>query len=134
MYQKIIVALSLEHGISDQAIKAARAMKDDGGEIIAIHVYEPLQGSASAFVSKEAVDNAIQHAKDALAARVGDHPDLQSELIKGHSGRAITDYARKVGADCIVIGSHEPGLCDFLLGSTSARVVRHAPCSVHVLR
>ncbi|MBC7181761.1 MAG: universal stress protein, partial [Roseovarius sp.] len=23
---------------------------------------------------------------------------------------------------------------DFLLGSTAARVVRHAPCAVHVLR
>ena len=26
------------------------------------------------------------------------------------------------------------GLRDFLLGSTAARIVRHAPCSVHVLR
>ena len=55
MYQKIILALSLEHGISEKAIEVARVMKSDGGEIIAIHVYEPLQGSASAFVSAEAV-------------------------------------------------------------------------------
>jgi len=134
MYQKIILALSLEHGISEQAIKVARAMKNDGGDIIAIHVYEPLQGSASAYVSEEAVADALQHAKDKLAERLAEHPDLQSELIKGHSGRAITDYAAKIGADCIIIGSHKPGLSDFLLGSTSARVVRHAPCSVHVLR
>jgi len=134
MYQKIILALSLEHGISEQAIKVARTMKNEGGEIIAIHVYEPLQGSASAYVSEEAVASALQHAKDQLAERVAGHPDLQSQLIKGHSGRAITDYAAEVGADCIIIGSHKPGLRDFLLGSTSARVVRHAPCSVHVLR
>ncbi len=134
MYQKIILALSLEHGISEQAIKVARAMKNDGGEIIAIHVYEPLQGSASAYVSKEAVADALQHAKDALAARVADHPDLQSELIKGHPGQAITEHAKKIDADCIIIGSHKPGLIDFLLGSTSERVVRNAPCSVHVIR
>lgn len=134
MYQKIILALSLEHGISEQAIKLARTLKNDGGEIIAIHVYEPLQGSASTFVSDDAVANAIQHAKDMLAERVADHSDLKSELIKGHSGRAITDYAVKIGADCIVIGSHKPGLRDFLLGSTAARVVRHAECAVHVLR
>ncbi len=36
--------------------------------------------------------------------------------------------------DCIVIGSHKPGLSDYLLGSTAARVVRHAPCAVHVYR
>lgn len=134
MYQKIILALSLEHGISEQAIKLARNLKNDGGEIIAIHVYEPLQGSASTYVSKEAVADALEHAKDALASRVADQPDVQSELIKGHSGRAITDHAKKVGADCIIIGSHKPGLRDFLLGSTAARVVRHAQCSVHVLR
>ena len=36
--------------------------------------------------------------------------------------------------DCVVIASHRPGLQDYLLGSTAARVVRHAACSVHVLR
>lgn len=134
MYQKIVLALSLEHGISEQAIKLARALKNEGGDITAIHVYEPLQGSASTYVSDDAVASALQHAKDALAARIADHPDVQSELIKGHSGRAITDHAKKSGADCIIIGSHKPGLMDFLLGSTAARVVRHAECSVHVLR
>ncbi|MFB0952501.1 MAG: hypothetical protein QMB02_06995 [Rhodospirillales bacterium] len=59
MYQKIILALSLEHGISEQALEVARVMKNDGGEIIAIHVYEPLQGSASAFVSAEAVADSL---------------------------------------------------------------------------
>ena len=59
MYQKIILALSLEHGISEQALEVARVMKNDGGEIIAIHVYEPFQGSASAFVSAEAVADSL---------------------------------------------------------------------------
>lgn len=134
MYQKIIIALSLEHGFAEKAIKLARALKNDDGEIIAIHVYEPLQGSASTYVSEDAVASALQHSKDVLAERVAGHADVQSELIKGHSGRAINDYAEKVGADCIVIGSHKPGLRDFLLGSTAARVVRHAECAVHVLR
>ena len=40
MYKKIIVSLSLDHGIADKAIDAARKMLDDGGEIIAVHVYE----------------------------------------------------------------------------------------------
>ena len=55
-------------------------------------------------------------------------------IIKGHSGRSIVDVAKDIHADCIVIGSHKPGLIDYLLGSTAARVVRHAPCAVHVLR
>ena len=134
MYQKIIVSLSLDHGIAQKAIQVARAMKSEGGKIIAVHVYEPLQGSVNAYVTEDAVANALQSAKDALASRVADDPDLESALIKGHSGRAIIDYAEKIGADCIIVGSHKPGLRDYLLGSTAARVARHASCSVHVLR
>jgi nucleotide-binding universal stress UspA family protein len=55
-------------------------------------------------------------------------------MLKGHIGRTIADYAAEAAVDCIVIGSHRPGLTDYFLGSTAARVVRHAPCAVHVLR
>lgn len=134
MYQKIIVSLSLDHGIAQKAIQVARTMKNEGGEIIAVHVYEPLQGSVNAYVTEESVANAVKSAEAALAERVANESDVESVLIKGHSGRAITDYAEKIGADCIIVGSHKPGLRDFLLGSTAARVARHAPCSVHVLR
>ena len=134
MYKKIIVSLALDHGISQKAIETARKLCSDGGEILAVHVYEPLQGSASAYVSDEAVAFALQSAKDALAERVAGDADLIPVLLKGHSGRAITNYAAEIGADCVVVGSHKPGLSDYFLGSTAARIVRHAPCSVHVLR
>ncbi|MFV1853145.1 MAG: universal stress protein [Thalassospira sp.] len=134
MYNKIIVSLALEHGIAKQAFKVARSLRADGGQIVAVHVYEPLQGSVNAYVDEEAVAKALQGAKDALATRVADEPDVELMLIKGHSGRAITDYAEKIGADCIIVGSHKPGLIDYFLGSTAARIVRHAPCSVHVIR
>ena len=134
MYNKIIVSLSLEHGIGERAIKAARALIDDGGTIIAVHVYEPMQGTASAYVSEQDVARAFKATEQTLAERVSNYPDVKAVLLKGHSGRAITDYAVESKADCIVVGSHKPGLRDYFLGSTAARIVRHAPCSVHVLR
>lgn len=134
MYKNIIVSLSLEHGFAERAIETARSLRLEGGKITAVHIYEPLQGSASAYVDEEVVAKSLQAAKDALAARVANQGDVDSVLIKGHSGRAVTDYAEKVGADCIIVGSHKPGLTDFFLGSTASRIVRHAPCSVHVLR
>jgi universal stress protein F len=33
-----------------------------------------------------------------------------------------------------VIASHRPGIQDYFLGSTASRVVRHANCTVHVMR
>lgn len=134
MYNKIIVSLSLEHGIGERAIAAARALVAEGGTILAVHVYEPLQGTASTYVSEEDVARSVKAAEHALAERVKDTPDVTAVLLKGHSGRAINDYASENKADCIVVGSHKPGLRDYLLGSTAARIVRHAPCSVHVLR
>lgn len=134
MYRRIIVALSLEHGISRAALDVARALRAEGGEIIALHAYEPVQGSVRAYLDEEVVEGAYRRAQEMLAERVADAPDVTAVMLRGHSGRAITDHAERIGADCIIVGSHKPGLRDFLLGSTAARVVRHAPCAVHVLR
>ncbi|WP_371932559.1 universal stress protein [Pararhizobium sp. IMCC21322] len=46
----------------------------------------------------------------------------------------MVEYAESNGVDCIIIASHRPGLQDYFLGSTAARVVRHAHCAVHVIR
>ena len=105
-----------------------------GGEIVALHVFEPLHGSVSAYVSDDAVKQAMDKVRAGLAERIGDAADVTPVIIKGHSGRSVTDYAQKEGADLIIVGSHKPGIGDYLLGSTSARIVRHAPCAVHVLR
>ena len=134
MYNKIIVGLALDHGISQTALDVARALRAEGGEIIAVHVYEPPNSSVRAYLDEELVEGAQKTARERLAEKVSGEPDVKAEMLMGHSGRAITDYAAKVGADCIVVGSHKPELADFLLGSTAARVVRHAPCAVHVLR
>ena len=38
------------------------------------------------------------------------------------------------GADLIVVGSHRPVMSDYLLGSNAKTIVRHAQCSVLVVR
>jgi nucleotide-binding universal stress UspA family protein len=52
----------------------------------------------------------------------------------GGTYQEILAHAEKIGAELIVIGSHKPNVADYLLGSTAARVVRHARCSVYVVR
>jgi universal stress protein F len=42
--------------------------------------------------------------------------------------------AKKIAADLIVIGSHRPGMATYLLGSNASTIVRHAECSVLVVR
>jgi len=134
MYKKILVPMALDHGIGPAALDVARQLLGDGGTIIALHVHEAPQGSVSAYLDETVVQEAFMRAKTMLHERVKDMPNVTALTIMGHSGRSIIDVATEKAVDCIVIGSHKPSLIDFLLGSTAARVVRHAPCAVHVLR
>ena len=134
MYKKIIVALALDHGISETALAKAKLLLDPGGEIIALHVHEAPSGLTGTYLSEEDIVRARDTALNRLNERVTDMPEARAELVNGHSGRVIADYAKEQGADCIIMGSHKPGLSDYFLGSTAARVVRHAHCSVIVLR
>jgi nucleotide-binding universal stress UspA family protein len=53
----------------------------------------------------------------------------------GHVRTTIVDAAAKWHASLIVMGSHgRSGLERLLLGSVSEYVVRHAPCSVQIVR
>jgi nucleotide-binding universal stress UspA family protein len=134
MYKKVIVGLSLEHGLADRVLQAAKSLADGGGEIIAVHAYAPVQDSARFYVAEADLAKARKAAEAELKKRLEKHPKVKPVIVDGNPGRVLIDYAGEIGADCIVVGSHKPGLSDYFLGSTAARVVRHAPCSVHVLR
>ena len=57
---------------------------------------------------------------------------LQVEI--GTAWRAVCDTAKADAVDLVVIGSHSYGGIDRLLGTTAAKIVDHAPCSVYVVR
>jgi nucleotide-binding universal stress UspA family protein len=48
--------------------------------------------------------------------------------------KEVVEAAKDLNIDQIVMGAHRPSLADFLLGPNSARVARHAGCSVTVVR
>jgi len=55
--------------------------------------------------------------------------------LEGYPPDVIVEYAQEIGADLIVVGSRGRGdLASLVLGSTSHRVVNHAPCDVLVVR
>lgn len=134
MYKKILIPMALSHGIAPTAISAAKQLLSDGGEMIALHVYEAPEGSVGAYLDAEVVRAAYGRAKEALNERVAGIDGITPVIKKGHSARTIIDYAAEIDADCIVIGSHKPEFSDYLLGTTASRVVRHAHCAVHVVR
>lgn len=134
LYRKILVPMALDHGLSEHMLEVARALSAEGAEIIGLHVYEAPQGSVAAYLDENVVKEAIASAKQQLVERTGGLENVTTDLVVGHTYRSIIDYAAQHDVDCIVMGSHKPGLSDFFLGSTAARVVRHARCAVHVYR
>jgi universal stress protein F len=46
----------------------------------------------------------------------------------------VLSEAEQWGADLIVIGSHRPTMATYLIGSNAKTIVRHAKCSVLVVR
>lgn len=134
MYDKLLVPMALDHGMAQQTLAVARTLCNAGGKILALHVYEPPHASVSSYLDEDAVHEAFDRAKQDLESRVKGIESASAEIVKGRSYRTIIDYAQNHGVDCIVLGSHKPGLSDYLLGTTAARVVRHAPCAVHVCR
>jgi universal stress protein E len=66
-----------------------------------------------------------------LTIELFDSTSAGSGSIAAGYSAGINEYARRVGADLIVLGTHgRSNLRAFFLGSTAERLLRHASCSV----
>jgi nucleotide-binding universal stress UspA family protein len=135
MYSNILVPIALdnEDDRTPQSLEVAKTLSAQGARITLLHVVESVPSYAISYISADILD-ATRKGVEAEMARLAQSIGGTSVVIDGHSGRSILDYAEEQGCDLIVIASHRPGMQTLLLGSTATHVVRHANCSVHVLR
>ncbi|PRY23803.1 nucleotide-binding universal stress UspA family protein [Aliiruegeria haliotis] len=135
MYSNILVPVSFEADRNArESMEIAQAIRAEGGKITLLHVMEHLPQYATEYLPADHLDKARDDITGGLAALAEGVGNAEVVVVEGHSARTILDYADEVKADCIIIASHRPGMQDFFLGSTAARVVRHARCAVHVVR
>ncbi len=135
MYSNIMVPVSFDGDRNaSEAVRAARTLAADGATITLFHVIEQIPAYALTQASTGYLEQAREAVQAGLDKLAKDLPDARTVVIEGHAARALLDYANERAVDCIVIASHRPGLQNYFLGSTAAHVVRHARCSVHVLR
>lgn len=73
-------------------------------------------------------------ALESLAEDLPKGTDVHFHLRSGNVYVEVLEAAIKIDADLIVVGSQSPDLRDYLLGPKAARIVRHAECSVLVVR
>lgn len=70
-----------------------------------------------------------------LAARANIPAGRFSYILRtGSVYDEVLTEAEEWGAELIIVGSHNPSMSTYLLGSNAQKVVRHANCSVLVVR
>jgi nucleotide-binding universal stress UspA family protein len=135
MYKKILIPIAPDHERdTTEALAVARQLLAEGGQITLLSVVEELPAYVAEYVVIKPADKIIKDARARLEEDVKDEPDVTADVVTGHAAVSITKFAEEHGMDLIVVTSHRPGAQEYFLGSTAARVVRHAPCAVHVVR
>jgi nucleotide-binding universal stress UspA family protein len=122
------------------AIKFAKLLR---AAIDLLHVqglptYAPVPSVAGAVLMPPSVSDVAQGVHDSLAVLAAgvreSGLECQTASVDGTPGEAIVDYATKIGADLIVMGTHgRSGLGRVLLGSVAEKVLRGASCPVLVV-
>jgi len=135
MYNNILVPVAPDHETSpERSLAVARLLCSDGGKITLLSVIEPVPAYVAQYLPPDQLEQNTEAVRASLEQDAARDGTIAVEVATGNAGSFLTEYAAENGIDCIVIASHRPGLADYFLGSTAARVVRHANCAVHVLR
>ena len=136
MFKTILIPIDIAHASeSKSVIDIAVANGNEDTQVILLNVVEEIPRWAAIELPANIQDKSLQVSQDELNA-VAQAASIKTEVDVrvGHPYHTILEVAEEKQADLIIIASHQPGLQDYLLGSTAAKVVRHANCSVMVLR
>jgi universal stress protein F len=136
MFKTILVPIDMAHVAEGKAsIDLAAQHASSGAKIILLNVVEEIPNWAAAELPSNLMVDSLNRAKTELKAIANSTGmKMEVEVRNGHAYQTILEMAKGNQADLIIIASHQPGLQDYFLGSTAAKVVRHAKCSVLVVR
>lgn len=136
MYKSILLPIDLSEMERGRVmIDLAQKLAGKDTRIRLLNVTVDIPAFVAAQVPNEVIKTAMSTARETLEGLIGAAGiKADAEVRAGKPGPTILTSADECGADLIIIGSHKPGLEDYFLGSTAARVVRHAQCSVLVMR
>ena len=141
-YQHVLLALDYSEQTAVYVGERAKAIAErNGARITLLHVVEEVTISAGYELMPLLPDlpdqNLLNEAQQSLA-RLAERlnlPQAEKVAVTAVSTKeGITDTARQLHADLIVVGSHERHGLALLLGSTANSVLHAAPCDVLAVR
>lgn len=139
MFHKILVAYDGSAG-AEAALRAAVEQAAVAGQdlwLVTVASAPPALGLLGAPAmtpeQEQALAAQIQAAADRVAGPAG--VTMHSTLLGGNVAKCLVDAASEGGFDLLVLGqSGQSAVWGPFLGTTADKVVRHAPCSVLVVR
>ena len=140
MFKTILVPVDIaEPEMSTQAIETAVSLAhQSSGTVRLIYVRSLIPVTYMEFVPPDFDAEQQRDAEEKLAdiaAGVALPEGRVSSVVRlGGVYAEVLEEADKIAADLIVVGSHRPKMSTYLLGSNAATIVRHAHCSVLVIR
>jgi len=140
MFNNVLFAVDLddEHSWKNALPKAVELCGDSGNLHLLTVVPEFGLSMISQYFPANFEQTTLTASKDALRAFIDKHvpKNVSSRAIiaQGRAYEQILRVADEVGCDAIVMAAGNPDLAQYLLGPNAARVVRHATCSVLVVR
>jgi nucleotide-binding universal stress UspA family protein len=141
MFKEILLPVDIGNpDTQTKAVNTAVEMaKASGGRLHVLAIVPDFgEGFVSSFFPVDYQKKALTAADERLHAvvrqRIPDGIQVQHAVACGTIYEEILAFAKKHGIDVVVMASHRPELKDYLLGPNAARVVRHAECSVLVVR
>ena len=140
MFHRIILAVDLADPAAhpkglDQALEL---VEQSGGDLRLVNVQPLLPATFMEYVPADFDEEQEKRAKTALDVIAAKLPlskeRLTTAALSGGVYHELLRDATEWKADLIVVGSHRPVMSDYLLGSNAKTIVRHAQCSVLVVR
>lgn len=140
MSQTILVPIDLNQpAVLESVFQAVRRQAEiEPTQVVLLHVVIESYAGELPYLDVNAMERFAVQARVRLeqiaTEQLGENIDWQVNVELGPVARTIVRHADHVGADLIVMASHNPVLWDVFLGSTAAQVVKHAQHSVLVIR
>lgn len=143
MNPSVLCAVDVSNGDDDlNTIQtAARMARLDDAQLDVVAVVPDFGISqVGSFFNKDHHDTMVTQAREELnelvtkALDTAQNDKVRHVIATGRAYEEVLKLAEKTNAGLIVVGAHTSDLADYLLGPNAARVVRHAKCSVYVVR
>jgi universal stress protein F len=134
MYNTVVCAIgrgSPER--TQQLILTARKLVAPNGRLHLVHVLDGL-ASSSAFPDEWDMGVIAEVEKTLVKALEASGTNASVHVREGRPSEGVVALLEEVHADLVVIVAHRDDALEYVFGSVLDHVVRHAPCSIHIVR